>query len=273
MIVQLPSNGLFGITQTGLRVPKVGNLRDMAAASYTDEQAKSEFVRMLLERPEDLDRMSLCDRDYLFIIAASGVCLNRIPIDFVCPYCSEEGKRTTSKGYYDISDKEPVFLEKGTPSEVVKRWDDFDLECTYRILRASEEAPLVEYALGDYDSYNSRYEQAYVAATLGLPCGTMSEIESSVATLNTYPIYVYFSALLFTQMTFHGVPEFTMCKCTECGRDVKVVVPFGAAVMQLDSSKVIHRFSVVSGMMDFRSFLDLSMPELVQLETNMSKGM
>lgn len=272
MIVQLPSNGLFGLTQTSLRVPKVGNLRDMAQASYTNEQAKSEFVRMLLEHPEDLERMSLCDRDYLFIIAASAVCLNNIQVNYTCPFCSTAEKPVHNTGAYRVSDHEPVFLEKGISDKVVKRWGDFDLECTYRILRASEESPLVEYALDDYDAYTARYEHAYVAATLGLPCSTSMEVAESVKVLDEYPVYVYFSALLFSQMSFHGVPEFAMCTCPACGKAVKVMVPFGAAVMQMDSAKVMNRFSALTGIMDFRSFLDLSMPELEQLEANIRRS-
>ena len=57
MIITLPSNGLFGLHQTVLNTPKLGHIRSINSASYTDEQLKTEFVRMLLERPEDLSKI------------------------------------------------------------------------------------------------------------------------------------------------------------------------------------------------------------------------
>ena len=268
MIVQLPSNGLYGLRQVNLRTPKVGDLREIASASYTEEQIRTEFVRLLIDDATSVfDRITIYDRDYLFAIAASGVCMNRITIDFVCPYCKGAGRDVMNQTVYDITDQEIVVLDDGTPSEVVKSWDGMDV--TYRILRVSDEERIVAYALADYEHYASRYEQAFTAGILGQPMGSPKQIEEGIAVVNSYPMYVYFSALLFSQMTYHGVPTTCIGRCRECGRESKVVVPFGQAVTQLDSGRLINRFSQLSGMVSYKDFLDLSMPELSQLEANL----
>lgn len=268
MIVSLPSNGLYGLRQVRLATPRVGHLREIAGADYTDEQVKTEFVRMLLDHPEDVfPRITMYDRDYLYAIAASAVCMNQIVIDFVCPHCKAAGKDVKSSTVYDISRQELSELEAGSPATVTKSFGDLDV--TYRILTVADEERIVEYALMDYDKYVTRYESAFVAGVLGQDLSSVESIQEGIATVNSYPVYVYFSALLFGQMVFHGVPATCEGHCSECGATVKVVVPFGQAVRQLDSGRLINRFSQVSGMVNFSDFINLSMPELSQLEANL----
>lgn len=270
MIITLPSNGLFGLHQTVLNTPKLGHIRSINSASYTDEQLKTEFVRMLLEHPEDLSKMTLCDRDFLFDVAASGVCLNQISTDFVCPLCKDDnGNPVTNSVVYDITQQELIALDEDTPVEVKKRWDGIDMDVTYRFLSVPDEEKIINYALADYENYTLRYEQAFIAATLGQPIVSVSEIEASIKRVDEYPMYVYFSALLFSQMTFHGVPQYAIGKCSHCGGDIKVIIPFTAAVTTMDSAKIVNRFMSLSGMVTFKDFLDLSMPELSQMELNL----
>lgn len=271
MIVSLPSNGLYGLRQVRLATPRVGHLREIAGADYTDEQVKIEFVRMLIDHPEDVfSRITMFDRDYLYAIAASAVCMNQIVIDFVCPHCKAAGKDVKGSTVYDISKQELTELEAGAPATVTKTFGD--LEVTYRILTVADEERIIEYALQDYDKYVTRYESAFVAGVLGQDLSSLDSIQKGVDVVNSYPVYVYFSALLFGQMVFHGVPATCMGVCPECGSTVKIVVPFGQAVKQLDSGRLINRFAQLSGMVSFSDFINLSMPELSQLEANLASG-
>lgn len=268
MIVQLPSNGLYGLRQVRLATPRVGHLREIATADYTDEQVKTEFVRMLLEHPEeDFARMTMYDRDYLYAIAASAVCMNQISVDFVCPHCKASGKDVQCTTVYDITQQELTELEKGSPAEIKKSFGE--LEVTYRVLTVCDEERVIEYALLDFDHYVTRYESAFIAGVLGMDLSTMESIEQGVQMVNSYPVYVYFSALLFGQMVFHGVPSTCMGVCPECGGSTRVIVPFGQAVKQLDSGRLVNRFAQLSGMLSFGDFINLSMPELAQMEANL----
>ena len=65
MRVYLPSNGLFGLKSVEFNIPKIKQLRDLSTASYTDEQATIEVVRMLLSNPDDLCKMSILHKQYL----------------------------------------------------------------------------------------------------------------------------------------------------------------------------------------------------------------
>lgn len=268
MIVLLPSSGLYGLRQVNLRTPRVGDLREIASASYTEEQIRTEFVRLLVDDADSVfQQITTYDRDYLYAIAASGVCMNQIVVDYVCPHCKGMGRDVTGHVTYDITSQEIVTLDEGSPSSVVKEWDG--LSVTYRVLRVCDEERIVSYALSDYDHYASRYEQAFIAGILGQSLDSPADIDAGIAVVNSYPMYVYFSAMLFSQMIFHGVPSTVEASCPECGGSVKVIVPFGQAVTQLDSGRLINRFSQVSGMVSYKDFLDMSMPELSQLEANL----
>ena len=268
MIVQLPSNGLYGLRQVSLSMPKVGHLREVSSASYTEEQVRTEFVRLLVDGSGALfDKMTLYDRDYLFAIAASAVCMNRIAVDFVCPHCKAMGKDVRCSTVYDISEMEVKMLAEGTPVNVEKSWGDFVVR--YHIPCVSDEECIVAYALADYEHYVERYERAFMACIFGQDISTPQAIDASIAVVDSYPLYVYFSGMLFNQMLFHGVPSTCEGVCSVCGQSSRVIVPFGQAVTEMDSGRLINRFSQLTGVLSFSDFLDLSMPELGQLEANL----
>lgn len=270
MIVQLPSNGLFGLRSVDLHTPRIGYVRELSGSSYVDEQLKTEFVRLLLGDKVRMDQLTLCDRDYLFALGTSAICLNEVPVDYVCPVCQGRGTDTTGSVVYHLTDQEPIFLEEGTPVSISKHWEGIDTDLTYKFLNVAEETCIIDYALGDYDHYSLRYEQAYVAGTLGYDIYSPTAITASIAKVNSYPVYVYFSVLLFGQMTFHGVSATVEGVCPVCGSSVKVLVPFGSILKGLDSASIVNRFAQLSGIIDFRSFMDLSFPELKQLESTVT---
>lgn len=270
MRVSLPSNGLLGLREVTVDVPRIGTLRELSFSGGTEEQLRTELLRLLIKEQDAFSHMTIYDRDYLFAIVVSSICLNSVPLKFMCPVCQAAGKEVSCQCTYNIAEQEPVFLEEGTSPSIQKQWDFMDAPLTYRILSVADEERIVAYALDDYDHYTLRYEQAFVAGVLGADLSTKDGISSGIALVNSYPVYVYFSVLLFNQLTFHGVPQYTEGVCPECHNKTRVLVPFGSVVRELDSAKIVDRFAGLSGIIDFKSFVDLSFPELRQLEESLA---
>lgn len=270
MRITLPSNGLFGLREVTVDVPRIGTLRELSFSDWTEEQLRTELLRLLIKEDDAFSRMTIYDRDYLFAVVVSSICLNSVPIKYTCPACQARGQEVQCQCSYDITRLEPVFLEAGSPSTVEKSWDFMQEPLRYSILSAADEERIVAYALEDWDHYTLRYEQAFVAGILGADLSSAATIQEAIDRVNSYPIYVYFSVLLFNQLTFHGVPHYTEGVCPECGQRSRILVPFGSVVKELDSAKIVDRFAGLSGILDFKSFVDLSFPELRQLEESLA---
>lgn len=273
MRVTLPSNGLLGLREVTVDVPRIGTLRELSFSDWTEEQLRTELLRLLIKEDDVFPRMTIYDRDYLFAVVVSSICLNSVPIKYVCPACHAKGREVSCQCTYDITQQEPTFLEAGMSPTVEKSWDFMKEPVRYSVLSVADEEKIVAYALEDWDHYTLRYEQAFVAGVLGADLSSPVTIQEAIDRVNSYPIYVYFSVLLFNQLTFHGVPQYTEGVCPECGQHTRVLVPFGSVVKELDSAKIVDRFAGLSGIIDFKSFVDLSFPELRQLEESLASRM
>ena len=269
MRVALPSNGLYGLSEVTVDIPRIGTLRELSFSDWTEEQLRTELLRLLIKEQDVFSRMTLYDRDYLFAVVVSSICLNAIPVKFTCPYCHAAGKEVSCQCNYNIGEQEPVFLERGISPIITKSWDFIDTPLSYKIPTVSDEERVISYALEDWDHYTLRYEQAFVAAILGYDLSTTELISAAVSEINSYPVYVYFSVLLYHQLSFHGVLQHTEGTCPECHKKSLILVPFGGIIKELDSAKIVDRFAALSGIIDFKSFVDLSFPELRQLEESL----
>lgn len=257
MRVYLPSNGLFGLKSVEFNIPKIKQLRDLSTASYTDEQATIEVVRMLLSNPEDLYKMSILDKEYLFKIAVESIHMGDVAADVECSECHKKFRIS-----YRLSEQELFELPEGTPREVSKSVDGRTY--TFHFLTPRDEEEIIDYALVDYDHYAKRYESAFVAKTLGFPA-----TQDGVDAVGEYPHYAYYAALLFSNMSFHGVTPIMTSACPHCGQLHKVVIPFVKSILGVESTDVVNRFMQVSGIVDWQSFLDMSFPEYNQLVKNL----
>ena len=262
MRVELPSHGLFGVKSVDFNVPKIKNLRNLSFETHTDEQVKNSLVSQLLSDPSVLPKLSVCDRDYLFIIAVSAIHLGEIKVKVTCSACN-----TTYDVVYRLNDKELIELPEGSPAVVSRDFGDYHFD--YTILSVKDERQIIDYALSDFDHYAERYEDGVVARTLGFDIS-----DDGVRRANDLPVHYYYSALLFQQLSFHGVDNIVHGICTNpaCKHESLVVVPFTKSILSTDTTSVINSFMSVSKIMDFQSFLDLSMPEFKAVMQNIESG-
>lgn len=271
MKVVLPSMGLMGCKVVDLAIPVYANLRELSLVHYNEEEIGYEFVKMLLSDPTDLDRMTFQDKDYLLTIAVSALHLNNIKMNVTCSCGSTESVN------FVLGEQEVIDLEVGTPKKVEK--SVFGETYQYNFLSASDELALVKWAkeqvpdnasASEADKiYKNRYLEAFTCKTFGFDV-----IEENLKKVQNYNLHVYMSALLFREMTFHGIPGIVQTKCSKCGKTLNVIVPFSKSLMNWSTQKVVDEFMQVANIVGgFKAFLDLTVSELEQMRENQEAGL
>lgn len=248
MRVQLPSYGVLGFNSVELDVPRFSHLRNIAFDSLTEEETRTALIEQMVKEKDRVEKLTLWDRDYLFKIIVSAMHMNRIALTVTCPHCN-----SSSSAEYVITRYEAVELSKSIPLSVEKKVGD--VTYTYKIPQIEDERKIIEYAKNQAN-YSSAYDDALVAAILGYSIDAEG-VEQAVE----LPMSVYYSATIFHQITFHGLNNYFPFTCPKCGKEHMVIVAFDKAMFDFDASGIIRKYQDVAGIVDFKSFLDLSIPE------------
>lgn len=249
MVIELPSRGWAGITKVTIRAPKIDDLRKTSDLSPIEERAKTEFLRMLISNPGDLDKITVFDRDYLFLIVAGAVNMNEFAFTVKCEKCGTE-----LEGSLNLSDCVVKELEPGENYNITK--NIYGTDYNFRLLSVADEQKAIDYAQLDESEYPSRYDDATVCMVLGKELN-----DDNVKWVRDLDLSIYFAALFYLQCCFHGViPKKTItCKC---GHKFNVVLPIFKSVLNIDIQQIMKRFAVVSKYgVDFKSFVDMTLPE------------
>lgn len=271
MKVVLPSMGVLGCKEVDLAIPVYANLRELSLVHYNEEEIGYEFVKMLLSDPKDLERMTFQDKDYLLTIAVSALHLNNIKMNVKCSCGNPES------AVFVLGEQEVIDLEVGTPKMVEK--ECFGETYQYHFISASDELKLVKWAKeqvpdtvsGDEADkmYKNKYLEAFTCKTFGFDV-----TDENLKKVQNYNLHVYMSALLFREMSFHGIPGIVQTKCSKCGRSLNVIVPFSKSLMNWSTQKVVDEFMQVANIVGgFKAFLDLTVSELEQMRENQEAGL
>lgn len=262
MRIVLPSQGILGVREVDLQMPKYRHVRDISQMNYSEEEIGFRFVEMLVSSNDIFDKITYQDKDYLLAIAVSALHLNALKLAVTCT-C---GERVTTM--LDMSDVDVIDLDVNTPKEVRKKFGD--TEYSYRFLSANDENEVVLWAKdksdGDPLKYQRLYEEGFVCKTFGFDLN-----DENLKKVSNYDLMIYYSALLFREMVFHGISPIKSEVCPKCGRKIGVIIPFAKSLMSWNSSQVVNEFMAVAGIVGgFDSFLDLTFSELAQMKANQS---
>ncbi len=262
MRIILPSQGILGIREVDMMMPKYRHIRDLSQMNYSEEEIGFRFVEMLVSSGDIFDKITYQDKDYLLAIAVSALHLNALNLAVTCS-C---GERVTTT--LDMSDVDVIDLDPNTPKEVVKKFGD--TEYSYRFSSANDEKEVILWAKdksdGDPLKYQRLYEEGFVCKTFGFDLS-----EENLNKVSCYDLMIYYSALLFREMVFHGISPIKSEVCPKCGKKIGVIIPFAKSLMSWNSSQVINEFMTVAGIVGgFDSFLDLTFSELAQMKANQS---
>jgi len=258
MKIIIPSAGKTGVVSVGIRQPRIADLRKAPDLTEISGIRKNEFLRLLLEDPEVLKKITHYDRDYLFLIAISVVTLNVIKFGYDCPVCK---KRVIEQ--IAIGTLQPVFLKK--EENLTKKITINKQKYTIKVLTAYEEELALEYASEDDDTFNDRLEDAKVCLSIGLPI----TLENISKVLNT-DLMLYYVVDFFNKCMFHGTMLEKECRCS-CGVQKKVIVKIDGSMLSSEISVLMERYVSISSKIDYMSFLELTIPEYNTMITAMEQ--
>jgi len=244
MNIFLPSNGIVGIKTVDMSPPKIKHLRQISELSKINEFAKNEFLSLLLNNFADLNKITIFDRDYLFLMAVSAIHLNNMEFTFTCK-CGIE-----NKGSFNIEQKDVIFFE----GERILKKKIKDKEYVFNILTVGDEREIIEYALENEEKYHERFELALVAKTLGMFPHAMDEVED-------LPLNIFYAALFFQQCVMHGIEPMHRTTCS-CGNSTVVVIPVMDYLTEINTAGIMTKFAGLANKLDFKSFNEMTIPEV-----------
>ncbi len=249
MLIYLPSNGKLGINKVDMRQPKIQDIRESQEFSNDSDLRKTQLVKLLCKSPEEIDKISLYDRNYLFVIAVSSLTLNSLPFKAKCsnPECGKVLSDTI-----DITQLEVVFLE----NEAVCKKEVNGQEFTFRLLRVEDEIRAMDYANQVEKDYKDRLEDAYVCASLDMEIN-----DENVNKVRNLDLSVYYLAQFYQICQSHGLVLSKKVKCKSCGNTTNVVMDVKGNMLNMDMSIIMDRYASLSDRIDYKSFLDMTLPE------------
>ena len=83
---------------------------------------KTEFVKMLAD-PDEVDKITPFDRDYLFLIAAASISMNNINFEVTCK------KGHLVSGAFNMGEVEPVRLRAGESRTICQKGSSATIIC------------------------------------------------------------------------------------------------------------------------------------------------
>lgn len=247
MKIVIPSAGKTGISSVGMRQPKIADLRKAPDLTEVSGIRKNEFLRLLLEDPEVLKRITHYDRDYLFLIAIAVVTLNVVKFGYECT-CKRRVANQIA-----IGTLQPVFLKK--EENLTKITTINKQKYSIKVLTAYEDELALEYASEDEDTFDDRLEDAKVCLSTGLPI-TVENINK----VRNSDLMLYYVVDFFNKCMFHGTLLEKECTCG-CGVTKNVIVKVDGSMLSSEISVLMERYISVSSKIDYMSFLELTIPE------------
>lgn len=249
MLIYVPSNGRCSVSKVDMRQPKIGDLRGTVEMSSISEVRKTQFVKTLVTSPDDINEITTSDRDYLFVIAVASLTLNKINFS---TECSNKSCKKKVNDFLMLDEVEPVFLK--TELKVTKKIGNE--EYTFKKLLVKDEIAAVDWAnKEDPDFFEQRFDDARVCAILGYEVN-----DENVEVVNNLDMAVYYAAQFFQICCPHGLDLSKLIKC-ECGQSTLAVLDITGSMLNINMAMVMDRFASIAGTIDFKSFMDMSLPE------------
>lgn len=249
MEIYLPSNGKIAVNKVEMRQPKIMDIRKSQEYSDISEVRKTQFVKDLCKNPEQIDEITTYDRDYLFTIAVSSLNMNKISFKSTC---SDKTCRHKTNDFIFIPDVEPVFLTDPVECQKTILGETYN----FRLLRVKDEIKAIDYANIDDLTFEQRKEDALVCAALSWEVN-----DENINKVKNLDLSVYYAAQFFQICCPHGLNLQKTVTCAKCGKKTIVVMEVTGRMLNLNMAIIMDRFASLTGKLDYKSFLDMTLPE------------
>ena len=247
MKVILPSNGLLGTKWVDLREPTFGDLRKTMSATNDEYLFKYEFIKGLCEF--DPKTITMDDVQYLYEIAASAITFNTLKFKVTCGECGNEIDEEFSFANDDVP---VVTLHKDSRKCKKKVGDEIYI---FHILSASDGVDIHTYALDD-DESEKMIEEATACKVLGYDIN-----DENIEKVRNIPISIYVACFLFVKANKHGMVIQKKMVCPKCGNKTNMKIELDSSWVKIDLPTFIAQYAQVRDCLDFKSFLDFTIPE------------
>lgn len=268
MEIRLPSSGKMGIYKLNVRMPKLNDLREVSSLDDDENIAKTQFLLNLVENKQDFFKISTYDRDFLFVMVAGNMFLNKLEFRYTCS-CGEQVDETLNLAECSFETLSPEVQR-------VNKKKIYGTEYEFIIPSVLDETKMFDWVYSIDDAVNAtdpdapeelktllrhRLEDGAVCMILGKEVN-----DETVEWVRDLDLMVYFLALDFYVKVFHGFKTVKLCTCPKCGAKNIVKVPIVGGVKSFDTKDIIARFVMMQESIDFKSFMDLTIPEYVSLK-------
>lgn len=259
MLIFIPSNGRTGKAAVEVNPVKINSLRK--AVNYSEQTIlrKSQFVKDHLQDVKDFEYLTPRDRDYIFLLLVGSMSMNKLTFSL---RCSNESCKTKLRYEIDIEEMNPVFLQ----GEISCKKNLFGTDYNFRLVSAVEEEQAVLYAIQNEDEFDSRFEDALVCYALDKEVN-----EESIEWVRSLDLSIYYMAQFFQMCCVHGADISKDIVCSTCNHTTKVVIPIEGDLLDFDMGVFMDRFASISGKVDYKSFVDMTLPEYGALVDALNK--
>ena len=248
MKVILPSNGLLGTKWVDLREPTYGDLRKTITATNDEYLFKYEFISGLCEF--DAKTITMDDIQYLYDVAASAITFNTLDFRAKCNNCG-----TMIDGKFSFAEDEvPVHTLHKDSKKCKKKIGD--VEYVFHILSAQDGIDIHTYALDDSEN-EKMIEEATVCKVLGFSIN-----DENIEKIRNLPVSIYVACFLYIKANRHGMEICKKLKCPKCGNDSYLRITLDSSWVKADLPSFIAQYAKIRDCLDFKSFLDFTIPEL-----------
>lgn len=247
MKVILPSNGLLGTRCVDLREPKFADLRKTINATDDEYLFKYEFVSGLCDF--DPNKITMDDVVYLYEIAASAISFNTLKFNIACDKCD-----TKISGEFSFAKDEVHIKNLHKDSRKCKKTVG-DTEYVFHVLSAQDGVDIHTYGLDD-DEQDKMIEEATVCKVLGYKIN-----DYNIDKIRALPIAIYVACFLFIKANEHGMVITKTVKCPKCETESQVRLRLDSTWAKIDLPTFIAQYAQVRDCLDFKSFLDFTVPE------------
>lgn len=249
MLVRLPSNGVLGFKSVNAVQPKYKDLLKLVDSDSFDPILKSEFVQLFIDF--DVKKLSICDRDYLYMIGLSSICPN--DLQFSYKHCNK-----TFNVPYDLSQQDVHTLKGGMVQKVM------DGKLELRVPIVDDEYFAYKFVTEECDEFNKSLFDSVVALrcvqTDKLDFSSVKRLEETADEL--LDMKGWFAVYSFKHICFHGIEKKVKVKCPECGKEFTLTLDFPASVCNFGSEDIMNRYrSVMRLGISYNDFLNMTVSE------------
>lgn len=259
MQIVLPSAGIIGFKSLNLKQPTYKLVKSLADVEDVDIHLKNRFLKPLVD--VDLSELTSWDRDYIYIIVFSSMCMNTLTFNkLFCPSCKKVHK-------YDYKIEEVDVYDLPEGSELITQKVHDESTWKFKVPQVKDEEMAFELCykmIGEFDQklYDNLLVSRFISkANLPSPSPPLFDYknkETFSESIKKLPTQIYLAGHAFIHLSFHGISNSVSIVCPHCSKKRIVKLNIPATGVKLSSATLMALFVDVCDYLSYSEFLDMT---------------